>query len=132
MSNETPSSIIYALNFVTLQLNRFNHFFLSLQAVGASLEERGAILAHLEADCEALSKFVTPGEVERIRTRLANMGQYWEELRARVEQLGGQLPHSASHRTTCSDNLEQVTCNIIRLGCRERYRYWYRLEHCDT
>ncbi|KAF3849913.1 hypothetical protein F7725_019632 [Dissostichus mawsoni] len=63
----------------------------SLQAVADGLEERRAALAHMEADCEALSRFVTPGEAGRIRTRLAQMRRCWEELKGRAEQLGGQL-----------------------------------------
>lgn len=79
--------------------------------VGAGLEERRAALAHLEEECEALSRFVTPGEVGHIRARLAQMGRHWEELRERVEQLGGQLNQSASYRQRYNDNLEQVYGN---------------------
>lgn len=65
----------------------------------------------MEADCETLSEFVTPGEAGRIRARLAQMGRCWEELRERVEQLGGQLNQSASYRQRYNDNLEQVRSN---------------------
>jgi nesprin-1 len=83
-------------------------FFLS-QFVGARLEERAAILSHLEAESEALSGFVTPGEAGRIRARLAQMERYWEELKESVEQLGGQLNQSATCRQRFNNNLEQVT-----------------------
>lgn len=79
--------------------------------MGEGLEERTAALSHMEADCEALSRFVTPGEAGRIRTRLTQMRRYWEELKGRVEQLGGQLNQSASYRQRYNDNLEQVYSN---------------------
>ena len=62
----------------------------------------------MEADCDALSRFVTPGEAGCIRARLTQMRRYWEELKGRVEQLGGQLNQSASYRQRYNDNLEQV------------------------
>ncbi|CAB1447009.1 unnamed protein product [Pleuronectes platessa] len=76
--------------------------------LGKGLEERRAALAHMEADCEALSRFVTPGEAGCLRARLTQMKRYWEELKGRVEQLGGQLNQSASYRQRYNDNLEQV------------------------
>lgn len=86
------------------------------------LEERRAALAHMEADCEALSSFVTPGEAGRIRARLAQMRRYWEELKGRVEQLGGQLNQSASYWQRYNDNLEQVLSDketvIMTLQCQ--------------
>lgn len=82
--------------------------FLSRQAVGGGLEERRALLDHMEADCEALSKFVTPGEAGHIRARLAQIRRHWEELKGRVEELGGQLNQSVSYRQRYNDNLEQV------------------------
>ncbi|XP_074471050.1 nesprin-1-like isoform X3 [Sebastes fasciatus] len=80
----------------------------TVEAVAEGLEERRTALAHMEADCEALSRFVTPGEAGRIRARLALMRRYWEELKGRVEQLGGQLNQSASYWQRYNDNLEQV------------------------
>ncbi|XP_023266581.1 nesprin-1-like [Seriola lalandi dorsalis] len=79
-----------------------------VEEVGKGLEERRAALVHMEADCEALSRFVTPGEAGRIRAGLTQMRRYWEELKGRVEQLGGQLNQSASYRQRYNDNLEQV------------------------
>nr|XP_019953051.1 PREDICTED: nesprin-1-like [Paralichthys olivaceus] len=79
-----------------------------VEEVGKGLEERREALAHMEADCEALSRFVTPGEAGCIRARLTQMRRYWEELKGRVEQLGGQLNQSASYRQRYNDNLEQV------------------------
>lgn len=76
------------------------------------LEERRAAVTHMEADCEALSRFVTPGEAGRIRARLTQTRRYFEELKGRVEQLGGQLNQSASYRQRYNDNLEQVFSNI--------------------
>ncbi|XP_040920912.1 nesprin-1-like [Toxotes jaculatrix] len=80
----------------------------TVEEVGKGLEERRAALGHMEADCEALSRFVTPGEAGRIRARLTQIRRYWEELKGRVEQLGGQLNQSASYRQRYNDNLEQV------------------------
>lgn len=80
--------------------------------MGKGLEERKAALAHMEMDCEALSKFVTPGEAGHIRARLAQMRCHWEELKGRVEQLEGQLNQSASYRHRYNDILEQVYNNI--------------------
>lgn len=83
----------------------------SLQAVVEGLEERRATLGHMEADCEALSRFVTPGEAGHIRARLMQMRRYWEELKGRAEQLGGRLNQSASYRQRYNDNLELVYSN---------------------
>lgn len=76
--------------------------------MGGTLEEKKAALAHMEADCEALSRFVTPGEAGRIRAQLIQARQYWDELKGIVERLGVQLNQSASYRQRCNDNLEQV------------------------
>lgn len=76
--------------------------------MGEGLDERKAALARMEADCEALSRFVTPGEAGHIRAQLAQMRRYWEELKGRVEELGGQLNQSRSYRQRYNDNLEQV------------------------
>lgn len=80
----------------------------SLQTVEGGLEERRAALAHMEADCEALSRFVTPGQAGHIRAKLTQMRCHWEELKGRVEQLEGQLNQSVSYRQRYNDNLEQV------------------------
>ncbi|GLD49390.1 nesprin-1-like protein [Lates japonicus] len=80
----------------------------TVEEVGKGLEERRAAVTHMEADCEALSRFVTPGEAGRIRARLTQTRRYFEELKGRVEQLGGQLNQSASYRQRYNDNLEQV------------------------
>lgn len=79
-------------------------------AVG--LEQRREVLAGMEADCEALARFVTPGEAGRIWARLTHMRHYWEELKGKVEQLGGQLNQSALFRQRYNDNREQVLSNI--------------------
>lgn len=62
----------------------------------------------MEADCEALSRFLTPGEAGCIRARLTHMRRYWEELKESAEQLKGQLNQNASYRQKYNDNLEQV------------------------
>lgn len=68
----------------------------------------------MEADCEALSKFVTPGEAGHIRARLVQMRRYWEELKGRVDELGGQLNQSVSYRQRYNDNLEQVWRSLVQ------------------
>uniref|UniRef100_A0A8K9XYB1 Spectrin repeat containing nuclear envelope protein 1 n=1 Tax=Oncorhynchus mykiss TaxID=8022 RepID=A0A8K9XYB1_ONCMY len=76
------------------------------------ISTRAAILSHLEAESEALSGFVTPGEAGRIRARLAQMERYWEELKESVEQLGGELNQSA----TCSkytDDQSRISMKAI-------------------
>ncbi|XP_039981906.1 nesprin-1-like [Xiphias gladius] len=97
----------------------------TVEEVGKGLDERRAALAQMETDCEALSKFVTPGEAGLIRARLAQMRRYWEELKGRVEQLGGQLNQSASYRQRYNDNLEQVKKTMIdikeKLNCPVTY-----------
>ncbi|KAG7275369.1 hypothetical protein CRUP_007925, partial [Coryphaenoides rupestris] len=80
----------------------------TIEAVEAGLEEKRAVLVHLEGRSQALSGYVTPGEAGRIRARLGQMGRGLEELRGRVQQLIGQLHQSASHRKRYIDNLEQV------------------------
>ncbi|KAK1888949.1 Nesprin-1 [Dissostichus eleginoides] len=91
----------------TSSLDPLDKHIITVEAVADGLEERRAALAHMEADCEALSRFVTPGEAGRIRTRLAQMRRCWEELKGRAEQLGGQLIQSASYWQRYNDNFEQ-------------------------
>jgi len=92
---------------------------LTLQAVEAGLEEKRAVLVHLEGRSQALSGYVTPGEAGCIRAGLGQMGRGLEELRGRVQQLIGQLHQNASHRQRYIDNLEQVRNYPIKLlECR--------------
>lgn len=65
----------------------------------------------MEADCEALTRFVTPGEAGHFWAKLTQMRCYWDELKGRVEQLEGQLNQSASSRQRYNNNLEQVHSN---------------------
>lgn len=83
----------------------------SLQTVEGGLEDRKAALALMEADCEALSRFVTPGEAGHIQAKLTQIKCHWEELKRTVEQLEGQLNQSVSYRQRYNDNLEQVHSN---------------------
>lgn len=73
-----------------------------------ALEERRAALEHMEADCEALTRFVTPGEAGHFWVKLSRMKCHWDELKERVEQLQGHLNQSVSSRQRYNDNLEQV------------------------
>lgn len=63
----------------------------------------------MEADCEALTRFVTPGEAGHFWVKLSQMKYHWDELKGRVEQLEGHLSQSVSSRQRYNDNLEQVT-----------------------
>lgn len=63
----------------------------------------------MEADCEALTRFVTPGEAGHFWVTLSQMKCHWDELKGRVEQLEGHLSQSVSSRQRYSDSLEQVT-----------------------
>ncbi|XP_076011043.1 nesprin-1-like, partial [Genypterus blacodes] len=96
-----------------------------VEEVGEGLDERRAALVRMEAECEALSGFVTPGEAGQIRTRLVQMRRSWEELKERVEQLGGRLNQSASYRQRYNDNLEQVKKSMSdlkeKLDCSVTY-----------
>lgn len=73
-----------------------------------ALEERRSALEHMEADCEALTRFVTPGEAGHFWVKLSQMKCHWDELKGRVEQLEGHLSQSVSSRQRYNDNLEQV------------------------
>lgn len=95
-----------------------------LQTVEGGLEDRKAALAHMEADCEALSRFVTPGEAGHIRATLTRIRCHWDELKRTAEQLEGQLNQSVSYRQRYSDNLEQVRGNAkwnedLRIGNKD-------------
>nr|XP_029132983.1 nesprin-1-like [Labrus bergylta] len=103
-----------------------------VEAVGEVLDERRVALAHMEADCEALSIFVTPGEAGRIRTQLAQMRRNWEEMKWRVEQLGGQLNQSATYRQRYNDNLEQVKKTMSDLKERLDCPVTYCTSSCET
>ncbi|XP_067337447.1 nesprin-1 isoform X16 [Channa argus] len=93
----------------------------TVEEVGMGLEERRTALAHMEADFEALSRFVTPGETGRIWARLTQITRYWEDLKERVEQLGGELNQSSTYRQRHINNLEQVkrimTDLKVKLDC---------------
>lgn len=65
-------------------------------------------LTHIEADCDALSSFVTTGEAGRIRAQLVQTRRCFDELKDRIEQLGAQFNQSTSYRQRCKENLEQV------------------------
>lgn len=80
----------------------------SYQIVERALDERKAALEHMEADCEALTRFVTPGEAGHFWVKLSQMKCHWDELKGRVEQLQGHLSQSVSSRQRYNDNLEQV------------------------
>ncbi|XP_047184808.1 nesprin-1-like [Scophthalmus maximus] len=125
--SETLSSWIYekekeleAINAAS-SLDPLDKNISTVEEVGKGLEERRAALAHMEEDCEALSGFVTPGEAGCIRAQLSQMRRYWEELKGRVEQLGGQLNQSVCYRQRYNDNREQVKktmCDIReKLDC---------------
>lgn len=77
------------------------------QTVGEGLEERRAALAHMESDCEALVRFLTPGEADHIWAKLTEMKLCWEELNFKIEQLERQLNVSAWCRDR-DDAFEQV------------------------
>lgn len=62
----------------------------------------------MEADCEALTRFVTPGEAGHFWVKLSQMKCHWDELKERVEQLQGHLSQSVSSRQRYNDNFEQV------------------------
>lgn len=73
------------------------------------MEERRAALTQMEADSEALSQFMTPGEVGHVRARLVQMRRRFDELAERTEVLGVQFNQSAAYRQRCNNNLEQVS-----------------------
>lgn len=76
--------------------------------MGEGLKERRAALAHMESDCEALLRFLTPGEAEHIWAKLTEMRLHWEELKCKIEQLERQLHGSAWCRDR-DDAFEQVS-----------------------
>lgn len=84
----------------------------SQQTVVRALEERRAALEHTEADCEALTRVVTPGEAGHFWVKLSQMKCHWDELKARVEHLQGHLSQSVSSRQRYNDNLEQVQVSL--------------------
>ncbi|XP_024912651.1 nesprin-1-like [Cynoglossus semilaevis] len=83
-----------------------------VEEVEKGLDDRRSALTLMEADCEALSRFLTPGEAGCIRARLTHMRRYWEELKESAEQLKGQLNQNASYRQKYNDNLEQIKKTI--------------------
>lgn len=88
----------------------------SPQSVGEGWGERRAALAHMESDCEALLRFLTPGEADRIRAELTEMRLRWEELKFKMEQMDRRLSLSAPSRN-CEDAYEQVcTRGIFVVG----------------
>lgn len=75
--------------------------------MGEGLEERRAALAHMESDCEALLRFLTPGEADHIWAKLTEMRLYWEELKFKIEQLERQRNVSRWYKDR-DDAFEQV------------------------
>jgi len=53
--------------------------------IGEGLVEKKIALTHMEADCEALARFVTPGEVGHIRAQLIHTTRCHDELKGRIE-----------------------------------------------
>lgn len=78
-----------------MKLTQFYLAFTLAQTVGEGLEERRAALAHMESDCEALLRFLTPGEADRIWAKLTEMKLHWEELKLKIEQQQRHLNVSA-------------------------------------
>jgi len=76
--------------------------------VSAELEERSEVQARLEADSQALGRFLSSGESARVRARLTQLGRYWEELRESVQQLHGRLDESLAHQKKFNASLEEV------------------------
>ncbi|XP_061758137.1 nesprin-1-like [Nerophis ophidion] len=93
---------------ITSPSDLFEQHIRTVETVAEDLEERKAVLVHMEEDCKSLSRFVTPGEGESIRAGLTQMRHSLEELMENSEHLAGQLNQSSSHRQRCNDNLEQV------------------------
>lgn len=85
------------------------------QAVGEGLEERRAALAHMESDCEALLRFLTPGEADHIWAKLTDMKLCWEKLKFKIEQLERQLNVSPWYRDR-DDAFEQVYISPYLIG----------------
>lgn len=74
----------------------------------AGLEERMNVLSQLEMESHSLTRFITPGEVERIQTRLMQVGRYWEELKNNVKQRMAELQASSSHKMKLTEDLCEV------------------------
>ena len=79
-----------------------------VQAVSAELRERAEVHSRLEADSQALGRFLSSGESARVRARLTQTGRYWEELRESVQQLQARLEESFSHQQKFNASLEEV------------------------
>ncbi|MCJ8743979.1 hypothetical protein PDJAM_G00100910, partial [Pangasius djambal] len=74
----------------------------------AGLEEKKDVLRKLEAESRALTRFITPGEAERIKARLMQISRYWEELTNSVKQRGAELQASLSHKVKLTEDMDEV------------------------
>uniref|UniRef100_A0AAR2JHF7 Spectrin repeat containing, nuclear envelope 1b n=1 Tax=Pygocentrus nattereri TaxID=42514 RepID=A0AAR2JHF7_PYGNA len=76
-------------------------FFFS-QAIEAGLEERMDVLNQLEMECHALTRFITPGEAERIKARLIQI-----RVELQVKNLLKELAEKLNKPvTSCSSSSE--------------------------
>ncbi|XP_029943268.1 nesprin-1-like [Salarias fasciatus] len=90
----------------------------TVKAVGAELQDRAQALSRLEADSQALSRFVSSGEAARIRARLTQVGRFWEELKESLQQLEAQLEQSSAHQQRFQSSLDQVQTSLRELQAR--------------
>ncbi|XP_029943278.1 nesprin-1-like [Salarias fasciatus] len=90
----------------------------TVKAVGAELQDRAQALSRLEADSQALSRFVSSGEAARIRARLTQVGRFWEELKESLQQLEAQLEQSSAHQQRFQTSLDQVQTSLRELQAR--------------
>ncbi|XP_056332375.1 LOW QUALITY PROTEIN: nesprin-1 [Danio aesculapii] len=84
----------------------------TVKTIREGLQERSEVLSNLEEKSQALFQFVSSGESARIKSRLTQIGRYWEELKESVEHLNGQLEESSSHQTKFNANLQQVKSEV--------------------
>lgn len=65
-------------------------------------------MSQLEAESRALTRFITPGEVENIKSGLIKISRYWEELTDSVKRRGAELQASLTHKAKLSEDMDEV------------------------
>ncbi|KPP77537.1 nesprin-1-like, partial [Scleropages formosus] len=88
----------------------------AMKAVEAGLQERTEVLPLLETESCSLGQFISPEEAARMRARLMQVGQEWEELQESVERVGGDLEQRTAHLHRFTQDLEQARTSLQKLG----------------
>lgn len=74
--------------------------------IEAGCEEKKDVLSQLEA--ASLTRFISPGEAERVKARLMQISRSWEELLNSVRRRGVELQASLVYKVKLIEDMDEV------------------------